>query len=241
MRHALAATALVAALWCAALGQAEFEVVSIKPAPPDATGRSLNREPGARLKSSNATVKMLILLAYQVMPYQLSGGPGWISSDGFDIEAKAVDGEASPARFRQMIQRLLADRFQLQVHTAMKDQPIYELVVAKNGPKLTAAGEGSETSMRIEGRGRMAGVRATMPMFAATLTKVLQRKVVDRTGLSGAYTFQLRFAPDEAASQPDSDPSLFTAVREQLGLALKGATGPVDVLVIDSAQKPSAN
>ena len=217
-----------------AFAQSSFDVVSIKPSPPDATGRSLTNRPGAGLAAENATLKMLVYQAYQVMPYQVTGGPDWISSDGFDIEAKAGNPKATPEQFREMMRRFLADRFQLQVHRDTKELPVYTLAAAKGGAKLKEAAAGSgETGVRNLGGGHMTGVRATMPMLANTLTRVLQRKVVDETGLTGAYTFKLEF--------PDDGPTIFTALQEQLGLTLKAGRGPVEVLVVDSAQKPAAN
>ncbi len=227
-----------------------FEVASVKPARPDATARSLTHNPGARLTTSNATVKMLIMLAYQVMPDQISGGPGWLESDGFDIDAKAANPKATPQQFRQMIQNLLADRFQLKVHRGKKDLPIYALVLAKNGPKLTEAKDDDPAvSMRIEGPGRMTGVKATMPMLASALSRPLQHRVIDETGLKGVYSFKLQFVPDPNPAKPGADdgipandgPSLFAALPEQLGLNLKATKGPVEVLVIDHAGKPVPN
>jgi bla regulator protein blaR1 len=231
-------------------GRLTFEVASVKPAPPDADERSLSHNPGARLSTSNATLKQLVLLAYQLMPYQVSGGPDWVGSDGFDIEAKAANPKATPEQFRQMVQTLLADRFQLKVHFATKEMPIYALVLAGNGSKLVEAKDDTtEVTMR-NGRGEMTGVKATMAMFAASLTRPLRRRVVDETGLKGAYTFKLQFVPDENPVRPGQDgaapsttdgPSLFTALREQLGLTLKATKGPVEVLVIDHAEKPTPN
>ena len=236
----------------AAYGQAaaKFEVASIKTASPAETERSLTHNAGARLTTSNATLKMLILLAYQVMPYQVSGGPNWLESDGFDIEAKAANPKATQAQFRQMIQRLLADRFQLKVHMGAAELPVYALVAAKGGARLVEAkNDNAEVSMNIDGPGHMTGVKATMPMLANTLTRPLQRKVVDETGLAGAYNFELRFLPDRKPPRPGDDaapptgdgPSLFTALQEQLGLSLKAGKGPVEVLVIDHAERPSEN
>jgi len=225
-----------------------FEVASVKLAPPGATERSLSHSPGARLITSNATLKQLVFLAYQVMPFQVTGGPDWVESAGFDIEAKAANPKASQEQFRQMIQTLLADRFQLKFHFASKEVPVYALVVARNGSKLVEAKDDSaDVSMR-NGRGEMTGVN-TMAMFASALSRPLQRKVVDETGLTGAYTFKLQFVPDEKPARPSDDgaapsldgASLFTALREQLGLTLKPAKGPVEVLVIDHADKPSVN
>jgi bla regulator protein blaR1 len=226
-----------------------FEVASVKPSPAGATERSLTHQPGPRLVTSNATVKMLVFLAYQVMPFQVSGGPAWLQSDGFDIEAKAADPKTTPHQFRQMIQRLLAERFHLRYHLETKEAPVYSLVVGKNGTKLVAAKDDDpEVSMR-NGRGEMTGVRATMSMFAAALSRPLDRKVVDETGLTGAYTFKLQFVPDDNSVRTGEDvtahfsegPSLVNALQQQLGLNLKPGRAPVEVLVIDHADKPSAN
>ena len=242
-----------AALFFAAICGAQehvFEVASVKPARPDVTERSLTHNPGARLTTSNATVKMLIMLAYQVMPDQISGGPNWLETDGFDIDAKGADSKATQEQFRQMIQSLLNDRFQLRVHRSTKELSIYALVLAKNGPKLVEAkGDDPEVSMRIERPGQMTGVKATMAMLATALSRPLQRKVVDETGLKGAYNFKLQFVPDRNASKPGDDgvippndgPSIFKALQEELGLNLKATKGPVDVLVIDHAEKPIPN
>jgi uncharacterized protein (TIGR03435 family) len=185
------------------------------------------------------------------MPFQVSGGPDWVGSDGFDIEAKGANPKATQEQFRQMIQTLLADRFQLKFHFAAKEMPVYALVAAGDRPKLAEAKDDSpEVSMR-NGRGVMTGVKATMPMFALALSRPLQRKVIDETGLKGAYNFTLQFVPDENQTRPGDDgaapstsidgPSLFTALREQLGLSLKPSKGPVEVLVIDRAEKPTPN
>jgi uncharacterized protein (TIGR03435 family) len=243
---------VIAGLWLASPGAAQpaFEVASIRPAAPDARERSLSQMPGARLSTMNASLRMLILLGYQVMPYQLSGGPGWLESDGFDIEARSGNPKATQGEFRQMIRTLLAERFHMQAHTATQEMPVYLLTVARNGTKLTEDRSDAEASMRNEGGGRMTGVKATLPMLAAALTRVLGRKVVDQSGLTGAYTFKLQFAPDQKAAPPGDElashaagdgPSVFSALEEQLGLSLKAGRGPVEVLVIDRAEKPSAN
>ncbi|HUA57645.1 MAG TPA: TIGR03435 family protein [Verrucomicrobiae bacterium] len=225
-----------------------FDVVSVKPSPIDATERSLTHNAGGRLTTSNATVRMLILLAYQVMPYQLSGGPEWINTDGFDIEAKAANLNSTPEQFRKMVQMLLAERFQLKVHTETREMAIYALQIAKGGPKLTpAAGDEQNPGVR-NGRGETTGVRASMAMLATALTRPLQRKVVDETGLKGDYTFTLKFDPAEISpSESNALPeistagSIFTAVTEQLGLRLKVTKGPVEVLVIDRAARAMGN
>lgn len=177
----------------------QFEVASIKPSNSGATERSFSPSPGGRLTASNATLKMLIAFAYQVMPEQTVGGPAWMESDGFDIQAKSADPNVSPAQFRQMIQELLADRFQLQAHRENREGSIYALVQVKSGAKLAESrDERAEVSMRIEGPGRMAGVKATMSMLAATLSRPLRRKVIDETGLTvriASRCGSLRMAP----------------------------------------------
>ena len=241
---------MAAALAAVCFAQApSFDAASIKPARTDSAGRSLAHDPGGRLTTSNATLKMLIMLAYRVMPHQVAGGPGWVESDGFDIDAKAARPDPSGAHFRQMLQSLLAERFQLRVHRETRELPVYLLVVAKNGPKLAAAkGDEAEAGARIEGPGRLTGVRATMPELAAALSRPLQRTVIDRTRLGGAYNFTLRFVPDAGSVKPGGDPAgsgdgpdLVTALQEQLGLGLQTGKGPVEVLVIDHAEKPTPN
>jgi uncharacterized protein (TIGR03435 family) len=242
-------TILLTLALCLSHAQAPaFDAASIKPAAAEATERSLTHNPGGRLSTSNATVRMLILLAYQVMPYQISGGPSWFDSDGFDIEAKAANANSTPEQFRQMVQALLADRFHLKIHKETRELPIYALVVAKGGAKLMpAAGDESNSGVRNLG-GEITSLRGTMPMLATTLTRPLQHKVVDETGLKGEYNFSVKFEPlnnnppgmDAASEQPAAG-SIFSALQEQLGLYLKVSKGPVEVLVIDSAAKPGAN
>ena len=224
----------------------KFEVVSIKPSRADVGDRELSTTTGRRLTASNATLKMLILLGYQVMPNQLSGGPDWLSIDGFDVEAKPANPDATPEQFREMVQAMLKDRFQLKTHIETKDLPIYELMVDKRGSKLQESKRNDPEATMRNNYGLVTGIRATMPMFAATLSKKLDRLVVDETGLKGAYTFKLAVTPepvpgDDRPPPPGDHPSIFTALPEQLGLTLKAGKGPVQILVIDHAEKPTEN
>jgi uncharacterized protein (TIGR03435 family) len=169
-----------------------FDVVSIKPASSGDTERSLTQNPGARLTTSNATLKMLIMLAYKVMPDQISGGPPWLQSDGFDIEAKAANPHAGNAQFQQMVQNLMADRFQLKFHRETRELPVYLLTQAKNGVKLAEAKEPSaDVGMRIEAPGRMIGVKATVTMLANALTKSLEAPGGRRNGPFGSVQLSL--------------------------------------------------
>ncbi len=219
-----------------------FEVASVKPSAPGATDRSLHPTPGGRLSTENATLKQLIYFAYDVMPFQLAGGPDWTESDGFDIEAKPGGAGATLEQVQQMAQKLLEERFQLKTHKGIKELPIYTLVVAKRGSKLVEDRSENTDADVMNRRGQLTGVKATMPMLASSLSRVLQRQVVDETGLKGGYSFKLQFLPEQSAPRSDEDrASIFTALQEQLGLNLKAGKGPVEVLVIDRAEKPSGN
>lgn len=201
----------------------------------------------------------------------ISGGPGWIDSLKFDILAKAPPSAEATAdirrmtmdqrkvfqqQLRQRVQALLAERFQLAIHRETKEVPVYALVVAKNGPKFKESlGEGSQ--MLRGGRGEMIAERVPLEMLAINLAGQLGRPVVDRTGLNGRYDFKLEWTPEpdmtggklgaetggeKPASAPDiSGPSIFTALQEQLGLKLESTRGPAEIIIIDRAEKPTAN
>ncbi len=234
---------------------AAFEVASIKPSAPGQHGVRIQIAPGGRLTASNVSVKMLIGQAYEVREFQISGGPGWLGSQHYDITAKAEsDDNIGPEKLRPMMQALLADRFQLKFHRDTKEAPIYALVVAKNGPKLLEnAGGGQGSQMRM-GRGELSGQQIAMPMLANQLAQQLGRSVLDKTGLKGQYDIKLTWTPGEEsqsfgpregnpeAPPPDSSgPSIFTALQEQLGLKLESQKGPVELLIIDSIEKASDN
>jgi bla regulator protein BlaR1 len=239
---------------------ATFEVASIKPS---ATydGRTLIQiQPGGGLRTSGATLRFLVTLAYDVRPFQISSGPGWIDSDRFDILAKPERGAASvnptddlrnmtdsqrktaQEQMRPRLQALLADRFQLVIHRETKEGAVYALVVGKNGAKLKPA-DGKEESgfrgLRI-GTGQMTGSVAPLEMLVTALSNQLGRPGVDRTGLKGNFDFKLEWTPDAPQADPGG-PSLFTAIQEQLGLRLESQKGPVVTIVIDRVERPSEN
>ena len=236
----------------------EFEVASVKPSSSTDPVFGIRIEPGGdRFSITNATLEMLIGFAYRLPNPQISGGPKWVDSESFTIEAK-VDSAArlSPgnAGFGQvmlMTQTLLADRFKLSMHKEARSEAVYELSVAKGGARLKKAKADDKPSRRI-GRGLLAGTMP-IPLMAISLSQSLDRPVVDKTGLAGNYSFTLtytpevgqgaRFAPATPDGQPTDTglPSVFTALREQLGLELKSAKAPVEVLVIDHVEKPSEN
>jgi uncharacterized protein (TIGR03435 family) len=270
----------------------EFEAASIKPDNSTSLGRRFG-VPGDRSVAKNETLWQLIAVAYGtpgLLPqplanYQLSGGPKWIDSDRFDVEAKAVGdvvrGIEGTRRKQLMLQTLLAERFKLVVHHERRELPIYALVLARRdqklGPKLRrsevdsaalrgnpnnppiplpafgtpacdAAG-GARCSPGLGFAGVFKGSAMTMRELTPYLSRWLDRTVVDRTGLTGAFDVELQFSPEglpgaptgpPGVERPTSEgPSIFTAVQEQLGLKLESTKGPVDVLVIDHAERPT--
>ncbi len=226
----------------------QFEVASVKPAVP---GSKYNGAyliaPGGRFLGINITVERLIQEAFDVRDFQIFGGPSWITSERYDIEAKA-EGWASPEQLRPLVQSLLADRFKLAIHRETKELPIYVLVVGKGGPKVQPSK--SNAGPGIGGaRGRINARQVSMAMFAGRLGLMLGRFVEDRTGLTGEYDIRLEWNQEDSAASmgPDvgasgsSGPSIFAALQEQLGLRLEAQKGQVPIIVIDSVQKASEN
>jgi bla regulator protein BlaR1 len=225
-----------------------FEVALVKPSSSGRPGTSIETDPG-RFKAINATVRFLIMYAYGIKDFQLTGGPGWIGSETYDIEAKS-DIKTGDREFPVMTQTLLADRFQLKFHRETRELPVYSLVLAKNGPKLAPAPEAEDKSTRGNGRGELTIKNGKVANLASALSNILGRTVVDNTGLTGSYDLTLKWTPDEYQPPPlrpnlppadPNGPSIFTALQEQLGLKLESTKGPIAVLVVDSAQKPEPN
>jgi uncharacterized protein (TIGR03435 family) len=191
----------------------------------------------------NATLKDLIRFCYRLRDFQILGGPKWLEVDRYDIAAKPED-RSQPEQVLLMMQQLLADRFQLKFHRESKEAPVYELMVAKNGPKLRTPDPNGKPG--IQGRrGRIDAWGTPMPVFAQYLSQRLGRTVVDKTALTADYDFTLEYQPDNSpdvtAEKSDNGASIFTAIQEQLGLRLQSAKGSVEMLVIDRAEKPSDN
>lgn len=228
-----------------------FEVASIKPNTSGTGGSSTDSSNGL-LRITNQTVRSIIGRAYNVRDFQISGGPGWITSERYDITAKPENG-AHFQQMMQMLQTLLAERFQLQFHRETSEGSIYTLLVGKTGPKLTTAQDSNHSGIQ-SGRNAETGRWTltttggdSMESLAASLAARLERPVTDQTGLKGKFDFELSWIPDLTASgastpAPDvSGPSIFTALQEQLGLRLVSTKGPVEVIVIDSVRKPTMN
>jgi len=234
-----------------------FDVVSIKLNTSGEQGGTSRAQPG-RYQGVNVTVKRLIGLAYRPVQ-EFVGGPDWINTAHFDIEARA-EGNPNQAQMFEMLRTLLSDRFKLVVHKESKDTPVYALTLARRdgrlGPKMrraetvcAAPGSAPPSPQAPErrcgfklGDGALSGQGVTVARLAGELSFV-GRQVIDRTALIGAFDVDLEWAPDQpgAALSPDAGASVFTALQEQLGLKLEPSTAPVEVVVIDSAERPAEN
>jgi uncharacterized protein (TIGR03435 family) len=230
-----------------------FDVASVKPDHLD--GRHINLSyDNHGLRASGVSLKGLIAAAYNVNDFQVSGGPGWTDSETYEIQAKIDEpvvealSKLSTAQreeqHRLMVQSLLADRFKLKLSHSNKEGPIYALVSMKNGPKFSRS-TASDDGQNVSSNNGDVTVDATIGDFAEWLSGVVGRKVVDKTGLAGKYAFKLKYDRRKRLMVADNDdssgPSIFTALQDQLGLKLESQKGPVDTLIIDSAEKPSPN
>lgn len=234
-----------------------FEVATIKPGDPSAFGNRFDLR-GHNFSATNFSVDDLLVFVYGVQVSQIVGGPGWFEKDKFNIVA-VPDAEGHPSldQFKEMARKLLADRFSLALHHETREMPAFVLTVAKNGPKLTenmSAKDGpGSLNLRFARVGTMLAARnEAMAEFCSVLQEViLERPVVNKTGLAGRFDFRITFAadgtkiaamplPPAASSDEASAPSLFTVIQD-LGLKLDAVKTAVDVLVIDRATKPSEN
>ena len=278
-----------------------FEVASIKPS---ATGNnfvSIGRAPGGRFIANNVPLKFLIQNAYRVRDFQVLGGPSWITTDRWNVEAKAEEGSIPPQTgppdpnvpdpMSIRLQSLLEERFQLKVRHESRELPTYTMTIGKDGPKLKSVdapprpvpgqappppppppppGAKGELPANFTpppgsimiGPGNLAGSAMTMTQLVNALSGLVGRTIIDKTDLNGYFDVRLQFAPETAPGNPlgpggpplpggppigptgatdPQGPSIFTAIQEQLGLKLDSTKGPVDVIVIDSVQKPTEN
>lgn len=233
-----------------------FEVATIKPSPPDQPGKLFTVR-GRQFVTINTTLSDLITFAYGVHARQVTNAPSWIEVDKYDITAQP-DGTGQPndRQWKTMMQKLLRDRFQLAFHRDKKDLSVYAITVTRTGHKLTKS-QGDPNglpSLLFRGLGNLPAMNASITDFAGVMqAAVMDRPVVDQTGLTGKWDFQLQWTPDEfqfaglgvrppaPTNNPAAPPDLYTAFKEQLGLELKGATAPADVLVVDKVAKPSDN
>lgn len=249
-----------------------FDVVSIRP---NNTGSGSIRVSidDDHFEMTNVTFAIMLMNAYNLRPAQLSNLPSWAHSEHFDVKGKVLDGDLealkkmTPEDRRPMFQALIRDRFGLQFHMETRPMPVYELTVARGGPKMQALPEQTDAEKEAAEKNPAAsaergslnvnqtpgGILITaggvkMSTLVATLSNYAGRTVLDKTGLPADYTFQLRWLPEEA-SAPHGDagstaeplPSLFTAIQEQLGLRMVAGKGDVELMVIDHVDHPTDN
>jgi uncharacterized protein (TIGR03435 family) len=268
---------LFAATVCVMFGQSaavpRFEAASIKLNPSLSLRHVILPPTAGRLSTRSASLRLLIQTAYSVQTFQVSGGPDWMNSAGYDLDAKA-EGTPSRSQIWLMLQSLLEDRFKLKVHRETKELPVYALTAAKGGLKLSKPrGEcvaidalplplergqqppmrcgdlmvGAEKSMLF-----LRGKQITMAVLTKELSTILERPVIDRTGVAEKFDISVDFAWDEVViglpkprqagdSTEPAGPSIMVALQQQLGLKLESTKGLVEVLVIDHVERPSEN
>ena len=243
---------------CAAGARASFDVVSVKQLQTDSGRSSIHGTADGMILSGS--LRRMILYSYGLHDFQLAGGPDWVSTATWEVDAKndSPDPDFSKlseaARMAlnnkrmQQVQSALMDRFQLKCHMTTKEMPIYELVVAKGGAKLkeATAEERNRNSFSSTGSGLQMHATATAittDRMVTLLGNEVNRLVMDKTGLTGSYDLTLDWVHDAptGSAETASGPTVFTALEEQLGLRLEPARAPVPVLVLDSVEKPGAN
>lgn len=237
----------------------EFTVATIKPSNPNAPRGGYGFR-GQDVTTTNVTVNWMIKLAYNVHVRQIAGGPAWLDSAKYDTIGRP-DTPSQPSRdqMKLMIRKLLEDRFQLKYHIEKRELPVYAMVVMPAGAKLTESA-GDPNAFPGIGFGQepgvlsLRGINTTLDGVVNGLqSNILDRPVVNRTGLTGRYDFLLRFTPDAAqianfgglapgnAADPDAPPDIFAAFQQQLGLKLESTRALVDVMVIEKVERPSEN
>lgn len=212
-----------------------FEVASLKPSAPAATHMtSISPYGGSQFTARNVTLELLICMAFEVQDSQISGLPTWAQSGFYDLAAKPEGKEpVTYEGLKPLMQTLLTERFHLVIHHSSKEVRGFQLVAAATGSKLTAASGKPGPSYILPDA--VVGSNIPIGSLAGMLTRVLHAPVVDNTGITGNYDFHLEYAPE--TSTDSTKPSIFTALKEQLGLRLEGHTVPLDVLVIDHIEK----
>jgi uncharacterized protein (TIGR03435 family) len=238
----------------------QFDTVSVKPDKGgNVTGvRILSQGDGY---SITANLKLFLSYAYGIREDLISGAPEWVEGAHYQIDAKVAESDfaafhkLSTQQRNAMLKSVLVDRFKLKAHVETKELAVYDLVVAKRGPKLQEAKQDRtdgapavpHNSWMGTSPGRFNGQAVRLSALIEVLSHELHRTIIDKTGLTGEYDFKLKYTPDEGPppmlnGQPDtSEPSIFTALEEQLGLKLNPAKGPVDTLIVDHVEQPTEN
>lgn len=237
-----------------------FEVATIKPSDPTRRGKGFGFR-GTHFRTINTNMNDLIAFAYGLHTKQIIGAPDWFGTELFDIDGVPdTPGQPSLHQMELMVQKLLADRCELKFHHEQKELSVYAVRLASSGPKMTktTAGPNDPQGFGFRGLGDLVVRNMNMSEFASWMQSgVMDKPVVDQTGLKDKYDFTLKWTPDDsqfaqfrtavtpapkpAGDNPDAPPSLYTAVQEQLGLKIEATKAPDDVIVIDHVEKPSAN
>jgi len=239
LKNVKAILALIFAIAANAQVQPAFEAASIHASRPDQASAKLGLS-GDRFSVENCTLSFIIQQAYSLRDFQVVGGTQSMLDARFDIQAKA----ASPTNDDQltvMAQALLADRFRLKVHREMRPMAVYALVIAKGGPKLPAPKPGEARSIESGPPGFMSGTNVPISAFIEEYASKVDRPVIDKTNFTGRFDFTLRWTPDNAAHADPAFSSIFTEIQSQLGLKFDPQKLPVEVLIIDHVEQPSAN
>jgi uncharacterized protein (TIGR03435 family) len=232
-----------------------FEAASIKPNNTGKPGSGMSLYPN-RIKIINSTLKFCVQMGWNVKDFQVSGGAGWMDTERYDIDAVAAN-PFTREESRTMLRALLADRFGLVVHSETQERQGYVLVTARNGPKLPPPIDDPSVlfSRTPSGDRTLKATNVSMARFAEALSLPLGAIVVDRTGIEGQFDVSFQWTPDpndqrmaksgEPAPPPPTDavpgPSIFTALQEKLGLRLESKKVPVEVIVIERANRPTEN
>ena len=234
----------------------KFDVVTVKPSDPDRPGKLFTMR-GRHIVTINTNLNDLISFAYSLHAKQIVGAPDWFGTEKFDIDGVPdVDGRPNQDQFKLLIQDVLTQRFKLEFHRDKRELPVYALTVAKGGPKMavTVNKPGDPRNFMFRGLGQLRVTNSTMQDVCNGFQgAVMDKPVVDHTGLTERYDFNLNWTPDFSqfaqmgaklpppSEDPNAPPSLYTALQEQLGLKMEPAKAMTDVVVIDHIERPSAN
>jgi uncharacterized protein (TIGR03435 family) len=223
-----------------------FLVATVKPSDPaSSAGWSFPTE-GRHISCANASIATIMVVAYGIHIKQIVGAPDWLDKERYDINGVPDEpGVPSLSQMQQMYQKLLADRFHLVFHRETRPIPIYAITIAKGGPTLNVADPGEQLHTGNSGSGGRRTLKFTamsIPTFALNMNFYEDRPVVDQTSLPGRYDFTLKWTYDlSKEDEPDAPPSVFTAIKEQLGLRMDAVKGAAEVFVIDHIERPSEN
>ncbi len=237
-------TLALAILW-ALQGAKQFDVAVIRLSSQPASAGTRVGFDDDLMRISNEPVRLLLRIAFQAQDAQISGGPDWVNTDRYDIQAK-IEGKVAEGERSALVRELLLERFQLKFHRETRELNVLALVPAKGGAKVKASPPDGDVHMNTSGGKpvtRATAAAQSMQSLAGYVGNRLGKIVIDKTGLDGRYDFTLEWSPDtdSAATADSAAPSLVTALREQLGFRLETQKAPVEVLVIDHIERPTAN